>query len=342
MLTGSERVLRLPKAELHVHLDGSLRPTTMLELADARDVQLPAATPDDLAEHMLVSSGTNLEHYLERFDLTLSVLQDSEALERVAYELVADHAAENVRYVEVRFCPQLSTKRGLSPEQVVDAVLSGLRRAERGHDVKAGLIVCALRSRGAAHSLEMAELASGCRPRGVVGFDLAGAEAGNPVRDHADAFRHAAEADLPITIHAGEGFGAPSIREAVELGHADRLGHGTRLHEDPELLEVVRERGIPLEVCLTSNVQTGAATSLSEHPMRRYFDDGIEVCLSTDNRLMSGVTLAEEYERASEELNFSWRDLVRLARASLEHAFMDDRLRASLLNRFDADVAELG
>jgi len=313
----------------------------MLELAEARDVPLPAVTPDDLSDHMLVSGGMSLEHYLERFELTLSVLQDSEALERVAYELVADHASENVRYVEIRFCPQLSTRHGLSPEEVVDSVLSGLRRAENGRDIRAGLILCALRSRGGAHSLEMAELAVDCRPRGVVGFDLAGAEAGNPVRDHAEAFRRAAEADLPITIHAGEGFGAPSIREAVELGHADRLGHGTRLHEDPELLGVVRERGIPLEVCLTSNVQTGAATSLSEHPLRRYFDDGIEVCLSTDNRLMSGVTLAEEYERASEELDFSWRDLVRLARASLEHAFMDDGLRAPLLERFDADVAEL-
>jgi len=341
VLTASERLLRLPKAELHVHLDGSLRPSTMLELARERDIPLPVSTPDDLAAHMVVTGGTSLEHYLGRFDLTLSVLQDSEALERVACELVADHASENVRYVEVRFCPQLSTKRGLSPEEVIDAVLAGLRRAEREHQVRAGLIVCALRSHNGARSLEMAELAVSCRSRGVVGFDLAGAEAGYPVRDHADAFQYAASADLPITIHAGEGYGAPSIREAVEVGQADRIGHGTRLHEDPELLDVVRERGIPLEVCLTSNVQTGATASLSEHPLRRYFDEGIEVCLSTDNRLVSGVTLADEYERASEALDFSWPELVHLSRAGFAHAFMDDQLRASLLERFDADVAEL-
>jgi adenosine deaminase len=341
VLTGPERLLRLPKAELHVHLDGSLRPNTMLELAEARDVPLPASTADELAVHMAVPGQTSLENYLERFDLTLAVLQDHEALERVAYELVVDHASENVRYVEVRFCPQLNTKRGLTAAEVVDAALEGLRRAEDGHDIQAALIVCALRSHDGVSSREMAELAVAYRSRGVVGFDLAGAEKGNPVRDHADAFRCAAEADLPITIHAGEGFGPASIREALELGHADRIGHGTRLHEDPELLGIVRDRGIPLEVCVTSNVQTGAAPSPDRHPLRDYFDGGINVCLSTDNRLVSGVTLVDEYRHARDALGFTWPELVTLARSGFEHAFVDDESRRTLLRRFDAEASTL-
>lgn len=341
MLTASERLLRLPKAELHVHLDGSLRPDTMLELARTRDISLPVSTPAELAAHMAVPGRTSLELYLERFDLTLAVLQDREALERVAFELVVDHASENVRYVEVRFCPQLNTKGGLSTADVLDAALDGLRRAEGGHDIQAGLIVCALRSHDGGSSREMAELAVAYRSKGVVGFDLAGAEAGNPVRDHADAFRYASEADLPITIHAGEGFGPASIREAVELGHADRIGHGTRLHEDPELLGIVRDRGIPLEVCVTSNVQTGAATSPDRHPLRDYFDDGINVCLSTDNRLVSGVTLVDEYGHARDALGFTWPELVTLARAGFEHAFVDEESRRSLLRRFDVEASAL-
>ncbi|MCG6954876.1 MAG: adenosine deaminase, partial [Gemmatimonadetes bacterium] len=208
MLTGtaSERLLALPKTELHVHLDGSLRPSTMAELARDRGVSLPTYQPEALARHMLVSDAHSLEEYLERFILTLSVMQDAEGLQRIAFELVEDHARENVRYLEVRFCPALCTTGGLTPDQVMDHVLAGLRRGEELYGVRTRVIVCALRTLDPQVSIEMAEVAVAYRKRGVAAFDLAGAEAGNPAREHLEAFRLAEAAGVPITVHAGEGF----------------------------------------------------------------------------------------------------------------------------------------
>lgn len=338
----SDRLHRLPKAELHVHLDGSLRPATLFELAHEQDVPLAADTVEALADYMVVSDATSLEEYLERFGVTLSVLQSAEALERVAYELALDHAAENVRYVEVRFCPILNTGGGLGADEVLDAALAGLRRAEAEVDVKANVIVCALRTLDPMRSVELAELAAGYLDRGVCGFDIAGAESGFPVRDHAEAFERAARSGVPITIHAGEGYGPESIRQALELGHARRIGHGTRLHEDRELFEELRRRRIPLEVCLTSNVQTGVVDSISAHPARRYLLAGVPLTLSTDNRLMSGVTLTDELRNAEVELGLGWAELCRVARAGFEHAFADTAVKVGLLEDFDAAVGELG
>lgn len=328
----------------------------MLELAGERGVSLPADAPEALADRMLVPRGVTLEAYLERFSVTLSVMQDAEALERIAAELVVDHAAENVRYVEVRFCPALSTERGLTSGAVVEAVLRGLRRGEAtaadatarrdaapaASRIRAGLIVCGLRSLPSGHTLEMAELAAAFHGRGVCGFDLAGAEEGHPVKNHAEACDRAARAGVPITIHAGEGYGPESIREAIELGHARRIGHGTRLAEDPALLEVVRTRRIPLEVCLTSNVQTGVARSYAEHPALGYLRAGIPVTLGTDNRLMSGVTLADEYRAAAEHLGLGWAELVAIARTGFEHAFVSEAERLGMVGDFEREVAALG
>ena len=340
-LDARDRLRRLPKAELHVHLDGSLRPATMVQLAQDRGVPLPASDATALADAMAVGRAASLEEYLERFAVTLALMQDRDALERIGYELAADHAAEGVRHVEVRFCPALCTSRGLTSADVLDAVLGGLDRACDDFDIRARVIVCALRSRSPSASREMADLAVSYAGHGVCGFDLAGAEAGHPVRDHLDALRVVSRAGLPITIHAGEGFGSASIREAVEMGGASRIGHGTRLIEDPELLRRVRESGIPLEVCLTSNVQTGVVRSYAEHPMRDYFDAGIQVSLCTDNRLMSRVTLTREYEHARDDLGFSWTELIRVARAGFENAFASDEAKASMLERFDLDVVGL-
>lgn len=337
----SERLLALPKAELHVHLDGSLRPSTMAELARDRGVSMPSYEPEGLARYMLVSDAHSLEEYLERFVLTLSVMQDPEALERIAFELVEDHARENVRYLEVRFCPALCTTGGLTSDQVMNHVLAGLRRGEELLGVRARVIVCALRTLDPQVSIEMAEIAVAYHGRGVVAFDLAGAEAGNPAREHLDAFRVAEAAGVPITVHAGEGFGAPSIKQAVRDARAHRIGHGTRLWEDPELEALVRERRIPLEVCLTSNVQTGVAASYALHPVRRYLDEGIPVTLCTDNRLMSGVTVTREYEHAQSDLGFTWSEILRVARTGFEVAFADEDERGELSAHFDAEVVKL-
>jgi adenosine deaminase len=331
-----ERLLRLPKAELHVHLDGSIRPATLIELARERDVELPADDPVTVRARMVVSDALSLEEYLAHFRLTLAVMQDAEAIERIAYELAEDHARENVRWLEVRFCPGLCTTNGLGPDDVLDAALAGLARALREHAIPSAVIVTALRSLPAASSCEMAELAVAYRARGVCAFDLAGAEKGHPVRDHLQAVRIAAAGGLPLTIHAGEAFGPRSVREAVELGGAARLGHGTRLIEDAELMEQVRAAGIVLEVCLTSNVQTRVVASLEAHPLRRYFDAGVRVSLCTDNRLMSGVTLTDEYEKARDALGFTWDELVRVARMGFEGAFAPLEAKAAMVAELEA------
>jgi len=314
----------------------------MLELAEARGITLPASDPEGLARAMLVRRATNLEEYLERFAVTLSLMQDREAIERIAYELAADHASESIRYVEVRFCPTLCTRGGLRPEEVLQAAIAGLARAESELAIGTAVIVTALRTLPPSVSLETAELAIAHHGRGVCALDLAGAEDGHPVREHLAAVEAARRAGLPVTIHAGEAFGPASIREAVELGGARRIGHGTRLFEDPELLREVRAAGIALEVCLTSNVQTGAVASYAAHPVRRYFDEGIPVCLCTDNRLMSGVTLTREYEHARDDVGFSEAELARIARAGFEVAFVEEEARAKMLAAFDDAAVRLG
>lgn len=337
----SNRLHRLPKAELHVHLDGSLRPGTLIDLARERGVALPTDEVGALADYMVVSDATSLEEYLERFAVTLSVLQDGPALERTAYELALDNAAENVRYVEVRFCPLLNTDGGLTPDEVLEAAIAGLRRAETEVDITARVIVCALRSLAPTTSAEMAELAAAYLHRGVCGFDIAGAESGFPVSDHAEAFGLAADRGVPITIHAGEGYGPESIRQALEIGHATRIGHGTRLHEDKGLTDEVRRRRIPLEICLTSNVQTGVVTSISAHPARRYYLAGLPITLCTDNRLMSGVTVTDEFQNAEQALRMSWPELRDVARMGFEHAFAESDVKEALLRQFDEVAAEL-
>ena len=337
----SEQLLRIPKAELHVHLDGSLRTSTMVELAAERGVQLPTDDPVALYDYMVVDDARNLEDYLERFHVTLSLMQDAEGIERIAYELAEDHANENVRYVEVRFSPILNAQGELEAHEALEAVLKGLHRAESEFDVSTAVIVCALRSLDPSVSKEMAELAVAFADRGVCAFDVAGAEAGNPVRDHLEALRTAEAGGLPITIHAGEGFGASSIRQAIEDGGAGRIGHGTRLLEDESLLGQVRDAGIPLEVCITSNVQTRVAATHADHPVRHYYDEGLAVCLCTDNRLMSGVTLTEEYEHARDDLGFTWQELVRVARMGFESAYAPGDVKEELLGDFDRDVAAL-
>jgi adenosine deaminase len=336
-----ERILALPKPELHVHLDGSLRPSTMLELARERDIPLPADDEAGLRERLVASDAGSLEDYLTAFDATLSVMQDAEAIDRIAFELGEDHARENVRYAEVRFCPLLNTHGGLRPDQVLEAALAGLGRADTTYGTRSAVIVCALRHLPPSTSVSLAELAVHYREHGVCGFDLAGAEAGHPVRAHAEAFALAHTHALPITIHAGEAFGPESIRQALEKGHASRIGHGTRLGDDPDLLEHVRDAGVTLEVCLTSNVQTRAVSSYEVHPLRSYYDAGVSVVLSTDNRLVSGVTLTDEYGHARDALGFSWDELVSLARNGFSRAFAAPEVRAALVGTLDERVSRL-
>jgi adenosine deaminase len=327
-----ERLRRLPKAELHCHLDGSLRPATMLALAAERSVAMPRPDAEALAAFMEVTDAKNLEDYLARFAVTLSVMQDPAAIARVAEELVLDAAADGVRLLEVRFAPFLSTQQGMTSDEVMAAWLAGMQRGERATGTVARAIVCALRHAPVSQSIAMAELAVAWKGRGVVAFDLAGGEAGNPASAHKAAFDVARRADLAITCHAGEAWGPASVREALLDCGAHRIGHGTRLIEDASLLQYVNDRRIPVEVCLTSNVQTRATPAFAAHPARTFFKRGVVLSLNTDNRLMSGVTLTEEYARAAEHLRFSVADLCVIARQSFESAFTPWEERRALLD----------
>ena len=331
---------RLPKVELHCHLDGSVRPATLLELGREQGVAMPGATADEIREHMIVRDAHNLEEYLARFDVTLSVMQTEAALERIAFELAVDAADEGVRYIEARYAPVLNIRGGLSLGAAVEAPLRGLARAEREKGVVGRVIICGIRNMSPEVSLELARLAVDYRKRGVVGFDLAGGEANHPASLHAKAFEHARCNDLACTCHAGEGDGAESVRQAVHVCGASRLGHATRLIEDESLTEYVNDRRIALEICLTSNVQTRATESYETHPLRRYFDRGLNVVLNTDNRLMSGVTLVDEYEHAA-RLGFGFDELATMALNGFESTFLPYEERRVLADRARAEIAAL-
>ncbi|MGH7680304.1 MAG: adenosine deaminase [Gemmatimonadaceae bacterium] len=335
---------RLPKAELHCHLDGSVRPQTLLDLAREYGVTMPRTDASGLGEHMTVRDAHNLEEYLARFTVTLSVMQHAAALERIAYELGADAHKDGVWYLETRFAPVLNIRAGLTTDEVIDAVVRGLARAEAEFGIVARVIVTALRDLDPSISLEMARLAVDYRGRGVVGFDLAGGEAGHPASHHAAAFDYARSHDLACTCHAGEGDGAQSVREAVQDCCVHRVGHGTRLFEDPALMDYVNDRRIPIEICVTSNIQTRAARSYATHPVRRYFDAGLNVVLNTDNRLMSATTLTDEYSHAATHLGFTLAELGKIAVNGFESAFMPFKEREGFAARarkaIDGLVAE--
>jgi adenosine deaminase len=336
-----ETLLRLPKAELHCHLDGSVRPQTLIELAREYGATMPRTDAAALGEFMTVRDAHNLEEYLARFTVTLSVMQRADALERIAYELAEDAHRDGVLYIEARFSPVLNVTEGLSHPEIVESVIRGLARAEREYGVIGRVIVTALRNLAPELSLELARLAVSYKDRGVVGFDLAGAEFGNPASRHARAFEYAHAHDMACTCHAGEGDGAGSIREAVHACCANRIGHGTRLFEDASLLEYVNDRRIPIEMCLTSNVQTRAARSYETHPLRRYYDAGLNVLLSTDNRLMSATTLTDEYAHAAEQLDFTLPQLAKIALNGFESAFLPWKEREELIARARKAIAQL-
>lgn len=340
-----EKLHRLPKTDLHVHLDGAVRPQTLIDLAREQGVDLPRWDPEALADYMHVQDARDLVDYLSRFDVTLSVMQTTEALERIAFELAEDAARENVRYMEVRFSPALNIQGGLTMEEAVAAPLSGLHRAEQQYGIRTGIIICGIRNMSPETSLDLANLTVALKNKGVVAFDLAGAEYNYPAKRHREAFYRVGNANVAATIHAGEAFGPESIHQALHYNNANRIGHGTRLFEDPDLMQYVTDFRIPLEICLTSNVQTRAVASYAEHPLRLYYDKGIVVTLNTDNRLMSATTVTNEFWLAHEHLGFTWGELCRVALYGFESAFMPyqekQRMVARVTDEIDALTREL-
>jgi adenosine deaminase len=337
-------IRRAPKVLLHDHLDGGLRPQTVVDLAHQQGYRgLPTTDPAALAAWMTTSAHRgHLELYLDAFRHTVGVMQTEDALIRVARECAEDLAADGIVYAEVRFAPELHTDAGLGLDEVVEAVLEGFRRGSSGRPIRVYALLTAMRT--AARSLEIAELAVRHRDEGVVGFDIAGAEAGNRPSRHLDAFQYVARENFHITIHAGEGFGLPSIWEAVQWCGAERLGHGVRIIDDihraaggrdpvlGRLAGYIRDRRIPLEMCPTSNVQTGAAASIGQHPIGLLAALRFRVTVNTDNRLMSGVTLSSELAALSEAFGYGWGDLEWLTLNAMKSAFAPFDERLAIIN----------
>ncbi|HUA15964.1 MAG TPA: adenosine deaminase [Verrucomicrobiae bacterium] len=332
----------VPKVLLHEHLDGVLRPQTIVELAGRADyAELPTRDPEALAAwfHQGANQGS-LTKYLEGFQHTIAVMQTEEALERVAYEQAEDLSQDGVVYYETRFAPVFHTHKGLTHQQVVSAVLKGMARGSQDFGIRSGLIICAMRNMNV--SLEMAELAVDFRARGVVGFDLAGEEGGYPPKKHVDAFHYIQRENFNITIHAGEGFGKESIWQAIQYCGAHRIGHGTRLIDDVavaggrvaklgDLAQYVLDKRIPLEICLLSNVHTGATPSLDQHPFKVLYQERFRVTLNTDNRLMSDTTMTKEFEAAQETFGLTLDDFEKITINAMKSAFLPYDQRCQLI-----------
>lgn len=328
-----ELIQELPKTDLHVHLDGSLRIETIIELAKGGKIELPTINPDDLKK--IVVSGKNsqnLSEYLQGFDITLLVMQDTKALYRIAYELAEDAATENIWYMEVRFSPILHIRNGLQLTTIVDSVLEGLQDAEKKFNIKTGIILCGMRNINPETSLNLAELAVAYKNKGVVGFDLAGQEENYPAKDHKDAFFIIRKNNINTTAHAGEAYGPESIHQAIHDCGAHRIGHGTRLYEDGDLLNYVNDHRIPLEICLTSNIQTGAANSFDSHPLRFYYDYGLRVTINTDNRLISNTTMTDELYLVAKYLNLNLDEIKSIIIDGFKSAFLPNRAKSIMLN----------
>lgn len=332
---------RLPKADLHCHLDGSLRIDTILDLAEKQGVTLPSRDPEKLRQMVSVDNETtSLEDYIKKFDMTLSVMQTPESLERTAFELAEDAAQENVRYLEMRYSPILHTNRGMRATDTIDAVLRGLRRARNEFNIRTGVIVCGIRSISPDVSLRLAELAVAYKGKGVLGFDLAGAEEKYPAKDHREAFYLILNNNINTTLHAGEAYGPESIHQALHYCNAHRIGHGTRLKEDGDLLNYVTDHRIPLEICITSNVHTHSVRNYWRHPVRFYYDYDVRITLNTDNRLISNTTLTKEYALAHKYYEFTIDDFKEIIINGFKSAFLPYRQRKIMIKEVLEELGE--
>ena len=334
---------QLPKTDLHVHLDGSLRLGTILELGREHRIDLPAGDSEGLRKAMNLGQNCgSLVEYLKAFDVTLRVMQHEDALYRVAYELAEDAASENVRYMEVRYSPMLHTRMGLRITRVVEAVLAGLRAAHDALRIESNVILCGIRNISPESSLEMAELAVAYKGRGVVGFDLAGAEYDYPAKHHKQAFQLVRDNNINCTIHAGEAYGPEFIAQALHVCGAHRVGHGCRLREDGDLLHYVNDHRIPLECCPSSNVQTGAVRDLESHPLKLYFNLGLRVTVNTDNRLVTSTTVSQELWYAHTRMGMSLRDVKSLIVAGFKSSFLPFHVKQEYLRRVTDELARFG
>jgi adenosine deaminase len=329
----------IPKAELHLHLDGSVRPQTVVELAKQEGVALPTDDVNKLRDFLEANDRTSsLVEYIEFFELPIAVLQTVPALERATYELCEDLARDKVRYAEIRYGPWLHVQHGLSLTDVIRAVLSGWTKGRQDFGLEGGIIATALRDMPPAQNVALAQVAGRFISDGVIGFDLAGDEAGHPPILHEDAFRVARSLGLNITIHAGEAAGPESVRQAISMG-ARRLGHGVRAQEDPDVVAMIREHDVQLDMAPTSNAHTKAVRRLEDHPLKRYYEQRIKTTISTDSRTVSDITLPREYENALRVIGCTRDQVWAMNLQALEGGFGDQAGRRRLRQEFiDAEA----
>ncbi len=337
-----ELIHKLPKTDLHVHLDGSVRIETIIDLAQKHNIALPETDPAKLRKITCCDADCqSLDEYLRGFHIVNLVLQNREGLKRAAYELAADAAAENVRYMEVRYSPILHTQGGMKLTEISEAVINGLIKAERDFNIRTGVIICGIRNMDPTTSLKLAELAIAFKNKGVIGFDLAGGEYKHPAKDHKEAFDLALRNNLNITIHAGEAYGPESIHQAIHYCGTHRIGHGTRLVEDGDLLNYVNDHRIPLEICLTSNFHTKAVPNIKSHPIDFYIDYGLRVTLNTDNRVISNTTLTDEYMLAVEKLGLDYPTIKYIILNGFKSAFLPYKEKVRMVNDALKEIDEI-
>ncbi|MEA2078024.1 MAG: adenosine deaminase [Candidatus Marinimicrobia bacterium] len=327
-----------PKIDLHCHLDGSVRPETILELANENDIKLPYQNLEDMVDYLHCKNAVSLEDYLKRFDITLAVMQDPKSVERISYELCEDAAKENIKWLEIRYSPILHTHRGMKTMDNLEAVIRGARKAENEFGIRGGVIVSGMRSFDPMISIELAELAVAYKNRGVIGFDLAGPEENYPAKDHEEAFRLVLKNNVNITIHAGEAYGPESIHQAVHYCGAHRIGHGTHLSEDGGLMNYINDHRICLEICLTSNLQTRSVKSIEQHPFKFYRDYGLRLSLNTDNRLMSSTTVTDELYLAYKAFNLDLEDIKSIIIDGFKSAFIHHRERTIMVKEIAKEL----
>lgn len=325
----------MKKVILHLHLDGSLRPETIFELANEGNIKLPADNVEDLKKYLMVGdNNADLKEYLQKFELPLKVMQNRFNLNRIAYELVEDLYKEGVIYAEIRFAPTLHTNEGLSMDEVIKAVMAGINKANLKYGIECRILLCALRHMSVEDAMPLIDLAKKYKSLGVVGLDLAGNEKDFPVEIFTKFFNQAKELEIPFTIHAGEADGAKSVYNAIELG-AKRIGHGVRAMEDENLLSIIKEKEIVLEFCPISNIQTNVLENFDNYPIKKFLEMGIKVSLNSDNRTVSNTNYDKERALLKEKFGFTDIDIKKLNKNAIFGAFIDMADKEKLMKKLE-------
>ncbi|MDW7669002.1 MAG: adenosine deaminase [Bacillota bacterium] len=338
-MISAEIIKKLPKIDLHCHLSGSIRPETIFDIAVKEGIEVPTDKIEKFKKHVQVDNDCkSLKEYLTKFDFNLMVMQKSEYIERITYELLQDTAKQNVKYIEIRFAPMLHMDQGLTIENAVEAVIKGMRKGQEELDIKANLILICMRHHSPKKSIEIVEKASLYLGKGVVGVDLAGNEHDFEPAIHEEAFKLAKDKGLHRTVHAGETGIPKNIVISVEKLFAERIGHGVYAYQDEKVLEYVKNHKIPLEQCLTSNLQTNAVETFEEHPIKSYLDQGVVVTVNTDNMTVSNTDLNKEYVRLIKHQNFTLKDIKKTFMNSVEVSFMEEEEKSKLKEKMEKEI----